>query len=105
MINKKKILLLISLIILTSCGGAKDALVGKKRSDSSDEFLIKKKNPLILPPDYEKMPVPVGEDTQISKEEENLKIKELVTDTKTKSENNNLENTSLEESILERIKN
>ena len=41
--NKKKLLLLISLIILTSCGSAKDALVGKKRSDTSDEFLIKKK--------------------------------------------------------------
>ena len=103
--NKKKILLLISLIILTSCSGAKDALVGKKRSDTSDEFLIKKKNPLILPPDYEEMPVPVGEDTEILIDQENSKIKELVTDTQTKSENNNSENTNLEKSILERINN
>jgi len=103
--NKKKILLLISLIILTSCGGAKDALIGKKRSDTSDEFLIKKKNPLILPPDYEKMPVPVGEDTEILEDQGNSKIKELVTDTQTKSENNNLENSNLEKSILERINN
>lgn len=103
--NKKKILLLISLIILTSCSGAKDALIGKKRSDTSDEFLIKKKNPLILPPDYEKMPVPVGEDTEILEDQGNSKIKELVTDTQTKSENNNLENSNLEKSILERINN
>ena len=102
--NKKKILLLISLIILTSCSGAKDALTGKKRSDTSDEFLIKKKNPLILPPDYEKMPVPVGEDTEIIKDESS-KIKELVTDNQTKSENNNSENSNLEKSILEKINN
>ncbi len=102
--NKKKLLLLISLIILTSCGSAKDALVGKKRSDTSDEFLIKKKNPLILPPDYEKMPVPVGEDTDIIKDESS-KIKELVTDNQTKSENNNSENSNLEKSILEKINN
>ena len=66
------------------------------------EFLIKKKNPLILPPDYEKMPVPVGEDTEIIKDESS-KIKELVTDNQTKSENNNSENSNLEKSILEKI--
>ena len=103
--NKKKILLLISLIILTSCSGAKDALTGKKRSDNSDEFLIKKKNPLILPPDYEKMPVPVGEETEILNDQGNSKIKELVIDTQANTENNNLENSNLEKSILERINN
>ena len=101
--NKKIILILISFIILTSCGGAKDALVGKKRSDNSDEFLIKKKNPLILPPDYEEMPTPVGEDNEIIKEQGNLKIKELVIDTQAKSENDNSENSNLEKSILEKI--
>ena len=103
--TKNFFLFLITLIILSGCSGAKDALQGKKRSDTSDEFLIKKKNPLILPPDYEKMPVPVGEDTEILEDQTNSKIKELVTDTQTKSENNNLENSNLEKSILERINN
>ena len=39
----KKITLLILLaFFLNSCQGAKDALQGKKRSESSDEFLIEK---------------------------------------------------------------
>jgi len=83
--NKKKISLLISLSILCSCTGAKDALVGKKRSDSSDEFLIKKKNPLVLPPDYEEMPVPIGEQNNRLNDQENENIKELLTDNQKKS--------------------
>ena len=103
--NKKKIALLISLSILCSCTSAKDALVGKKRSDSSDEFLIKKKNPLVLPPDYEEMPVPVGEQNNRLNDQENENIKELLTDNQKKSEIDNSDNNSLEESILEKINN
>ena len=51
------------------------------------------------------MPVPVGEDIEILKDQENSKIKELVTDTQANTENNNLENSNLEKSILERINN
>ncbi|SVC02970.1 uncharacterized protein METZ01_LOCUS255824, partial [marine metagenome] len=36
---------------------AKKALTGEKRN-TTDEFLVKKKDPLILPPDYENLPVP-----------------------------------------------
>jgi len=103
--NKKKIALLISLSILCSCTSAKDALVGKKRSDSSDEFLIKKKNPLVLPPDYDEMPVPVGEQNNRLNDQENENIKELLTDNQKKSEIDNSDNNSLEESILEKINN
>ena len=102
----KKLFILLCILIFSfnSCTSIKNAVTGKK-SENSDEFLIKKKNPLILPPDYEKMPVPVGEDTEILEDQTNSKIKELVTDTQTKSENNNLENSNLEKSILERINN
>jgi len=103
--NKKKIALLISLSILCSCTSAKDALVGKKRSDSSDEFLIKKKNPLVLPPDYEEMPVPIGEQNNRLNDQENENIKELLTDNQKKIEIDNSDNNSLEESILEKINN
>lgn len=103
--NKKKISLLISLSILCSCTSAKDALVGKKRSDSSDEFLIKKKNPLVLPPDYEEMPVPIGEQNNRLNDQENENIKELLTDNQKKIEIDNSDNNSLEESILEKINN
>ena len=60
--TKNFFLFLITLIVLSGCAGAKDALQGKKRSDGSDEFLIEKKNPLTKPPDYNELPVPISEE-------------------------------------------
>ena len=52
-----KIICIFLLIVLTSCKSVRDGLAGKK-TESSDEFLIEKKNPLTLPPEYGKLPVP-----------------------------------------------
>ena len=45
----------------TSCADSfnsvKRGLTGQKRS-SADEFMIRKKDPLIMPPDYENLPTP-----------------------------------------------
>ena len=58
--------LVISLFVLYSCQGVKDALSGKKY-ENSDEFLVIKKNPLVLPPNFNKLPTPkdVADTTQI----------------------------------------
>ena len=58
--------LLILLFITTSCQSVKDALQGKKY-ENSDEFLVIKKNPLILPPNFSDLPTPedVTDNTQI----------------------------------------
>ena len=50
--------LLILLLFIYSCGSVGEALQGKKRSDQGDEFLIDKKNPLAMPPDFDKLPKP-----------------------------------------------
>ena len=61
--NKLTILIIILFsILLYSCQSTKEALVGKKRSEQSDEFLVQKKNPLAMPPDYEKLPTPGNEE-------------------------------------------
>ncbi len=58
MIFLKKIFLFYVLIfILSSCQSIKENLSMKKK-DSVDEFLIKKKNPLVVPPEFSKLPVP-----------------------------------------------
>ena len=54
------LIILISLFML-SCQSIKDGLTGKK-SENSDEFLVQKKNPLVLPPNYMELPVPKSED-------------------------------------------
>ena len=52
-----KILLLLSILIFSACTSVKDSLTLKKKS-SADEFLVEKKNPLVMPPDYGKLPQP-----------------------------------------------
>ena len=53
----KKFFLVISLFVLCSCQSVKDALSGKKY-ENSDEFLVIKKNPLVLPPNFKDLPTP-----------------------------------------------
>ena len=54
--------------LLFSCGGFKL----KKKADSGEEFLIEKKDPLVLPPDFSKLPKP-NEQPETVDEEVNIK--------------------------------
>ena len=69
--------LIFLLLFLYSCGSVGEALQGKKRSDQGDEFLIDKKNPLVMPPDFDKLPKPgeanVKSTKQIQNEDSNIK--------------------------------
>ncbi len=71
------ILILVLVPFLTFCGGLRDALEGNKRSEQSDEFLVKKKNPLQMPPDINKLPMP-GDNIEISSQTNNDEIKDLL---------------------------
>ncbi len=94
---KNKILLLLILIFcLTSCSG-----MNKKRSEKSDEFLIEKKNPLVMPPGISELPTPDDKnvlDVAENEFKETLKSK--------KKDNKNLETSSdgsLQDSIMKKI--
>ena len=101
-----KIILLIGLLAMANgCQDIKQGLTGEKKNNS-DEFLVKKKNKLVLPPDYEKLPKP----KMNAKEESNNKsfnedIKKLLgqlpTENKTKIANQ--KKTKIESIILEKI--
>ena len=103
--TKNFFLFLITLIILSGCSGAKDALQGKKRSDSSDEFLIEKKNPLTKPPDYNELPVPISEENSYKENNEAGDIEILLKKNKTNSTSSEQKNNNLEQSIIEKISN
>lgn len=96
--------LFVSFLFLQSCQSTKDALQGKTRSERNDEFLVKKKNPLSMPPDFNELPKPLGK--QLIKDindDEDLQKKLKVKKT---NKNNNLTNnssTSLEKKIIEKI--
>ncbi len=61
---KKIFLLFITIFILSSCQGIRDNLSMKKK-ESVDEFLIEKKNPLVVPPEFSKLPVPKNQTENI----------------------------------------
>ena len=98
--------LLILLLFLYSCGSVGEALQGKKRSDQGDEFLIDKKNPLSMPPDFDKLPKPGEANIKSNKDIENdqSNIKNLLKNTDGKNVSNSDESTSIESSILKKIK-
>ena len=101
----KKLILLSFIYILTSCGTLKEGFKNQKK-DSSDEFLVEKKSPLIMPPDYNELPVPNVASNQALSEENS--IKNLVTNEEKNTNTSNAnssESTGLEESLLEKIKN
>jgi len=92
------ILSLISLIFfITSCQAVKQGLTGEKKA-SQDEFLIQKKDPLVLPPDYENLPNP----------DEASETKETTSDFEkalgTSIEEDSSSSGSSEQSILEKIR-
>ena len=97
---RKKVIYILSIIFfVTSCNtmdSVKRGLTGEKRA-STDEFFIKKKDPLILPPDYENLPNP--EERIAAMDEISVFEKNLGTSIEDSSSTSN----STEDSILKKI--
>ena len=96
---KKIVNMLVIIFFVTSCdtmGTAKKALTGAKKN-TTDEFLVKKKDPLILPPDYENLPSPDEVDMAL---DENSIFENTLEDDDT---GNSSASKSVESSILKKI--
>ena len=103
--NKLNFFLIISIFLLNSCQNVKDALEGKRRSKTGDEFLIEKKNPLTLPPSFEDLPEPVDSsqvvENQMESEEDDLQ--KIIGQSSKNSNQDEIAGGSLENLILEEI--
>ena len=100
----KNFYLIILLFFLCACQNVKDALSGKKY-ENSDEFLVIKKNPLILPPNFNDLPTPkdVSDTSQIENIED--EIEDLLSSIKDDEEVLESSSSSDTESfVLEKIK-
>ena len=62
---KKFVLTIIIFIFVTGCGSVTEGFKLKK-GNTGDEFLVEKKNPLVLPPEFSELPQPGS--TNISNE-------------------------------------
>ena len=99
-----KFFLILSLYILvSSCGTVKEAFTNQKKN-SSDEFLVEKKSPLVMPPDYNDLPVP---NTDKNVEENSNNIESLITNNEKgdkKNNNSQASDQNLEKTLLNKIK-
>jgi len=101
-----RILLLLIPFILLSCQSIKDGLSGRK-SENSDEFLVQKKNPLVLPPDYMKLPKPKDEEQEnddFARIEEETDIQKILKIGQKKQKKDSNKSSSAEKFVLENIK-
>ena len=92
-------LILIVSSFLLSCGGLKL----KKKASSGEEFLIEKKDPLVLPPDFSKLPKPNEQPETIDKD---INIKSVFDGNQNSAEEDNNQNSSksnIKKSISEKI--
>ena len=102
--NKFTLLIFFGLLfLLSSCQSAKEGLTGRKK-DNTDEFLVQKKNPLVLPPDYNDLPLPKDYKIKDDQSSENIdnEIKKLMESEEKDnvSNNNSVGDSSLEDSII-----
>ena len=104
MFKKNTILLTLLIFLVTSCadtwGNVKRGLTGAKQK-TTDEFLVKKKDPLILPPDFESLPSPSDEEEAIEEMSSFEKTIKQVSETETVTSS---EGSSAEDSILKQIR-
>ena len=101
----KNLILFCFILSLYSCGTVKEGFTNQKK-ENKDEFLVEKKSPLVMPPDYDELPVP---NTEISQKEGSENgVKKLITnntDDNMTSSDSNTSNKKIEELLIEKIKN
>ena len=95
--------------MVSGCQDVKEGFSGKN-IDQGEEFLVIKKNPLVVPPDFEKMPIPKNEidktksikveNNQESEFEKLLQTQDQNLDTLDSNENTG----DLEKKIIDKIK-
>ena len=103
--NKLLLIIIIPIIFLNACNTLKDGFRSQKK-DSIDEFLVEKKSPLVMPPDFDELPLPSDTNENIEQVEEN-NIKSLISNNENSladTENNVNQSQNFENSILEKIK-
>ena len=96
---KRLILLFIFTNLINSCGTLSDAsrVLKNEKQKTTDEFLVKKRDPLSLPPDYDTIPKP----NSVNQEKENNQFKKILKVPKNNGSGNT--SSSIEKSILNKI--
>ena len=98
-----RVMLFLTIIFFTfqSCQTVKEGFTSQKKK-STDEFLVEKKSPLVMPPDFNELPLPkISENIEENEPENN--IEKLISNNNS-SESSGVQDKNFENSIIEKIK-
>ena len=97
--KKIRSILFLVLVFFTfqSCQTVKEGFTSQKKK-STDEFLVEKKSPLVMPPDFNELPLP-----KTSENIEENDIEKLISNNNS-SESSGVQDKNFENSIIEKIK-
>ena len=89
-------------LILISCSSFKEAgkVLRNEKTNNTDEFLVKKREPLVLPPDFKEIPEPGSIKKENNSEQQKLKIILKAPN----NENSNSSSSNVEKSIIDKIR-
>ena len=78
-------LIVIFVTFISGCSSIKDTLTGVKKQNT-DEFLVKKKDPLVLPPNFNDLPKPQTQKNSENNEEESIDFTNILSESENKKE-------------------
>ena len=96
----KNILFICIFFILLSCSTVKEGFQNNKKNNS-DEFLVEKKSPLVMPPDFDKLPIPSTNNE--NEEFTQNSLKEMIQKNNKSSTSSNASK-NFQESLIDKIK-
>ena len=97
-------LILFMMLVTASCQSLKNAVSGVKQ-ENSDEFLVQKKNPLVLPPDFTDLPTPFEKSAKVTEVQIEDDIEKLLgMEKNTKDTYKTSDSNSIESFVLKKIK-
>ena len=99
---KKIILVILMFNLLSNCSSVSEGFKLKK-ANTGDEFLVEKKNPLVLPPNFDELPVPGKTQSSTDNKEDSFEEKILSSESKKENQTENTSVKSTEELILKNI--
>jgi len=99
----KALVLLNLTLFLFSCGSVKEGFKNQKK-ENSDEFLVEKKSPLVMPPNYNDLPIPNTNQKEIQEGDSKIKSLILKDQSQSSASTNNQTDKNFEEKLLEKIK-
>ena len=100
-----KVMFFLTIIFFTfqSCQTVKEGFTSQKKK-STDEFLVEKKSPLVMPPDFNELPLPkISENIEEEENESGNNIEKLISNNNS-TESSGAQDKNFENLIIEKIK-